>query len=385
MEQTQADRDLNTAKKKLKEAREAETETRKRANSNEGSALEELRQREKNTQEAMREKAAALDRKNAADAAAAALEGATGEPIEKKKPDQSGGDHRGSRSNPVQADDETSTGVGGNIITGRQKGNWALQPYLLAVPVVLLAIATIGWKAGTDGRVHTVSPRPATVFSHPASPAPHWVVTAPPPVREQASASKDIQEEEVHISYDRSSTSAYSDYLPQFTGPSDPERFVMMVVALASAGIPYLVDLYRGDRSGEIRQAAEYRGTFIHFIILGAGLLLFLWEADQEFGVSAGYGRPAVTLARNVVQSHIQPLVANTVETAESPVWEAEDLLFDDGKHLLSIVIAGATGGGLGFFLEPPAYKRQEGYSSRLMQGLSVTVAAVLASLLGNA
>ncbi|WWC97381.1 hypothetical protein V866_004260 [Kwoniella sp. B9012] len=168
----------------------------------------------------------------------------------------------------------------------------------------------------------------------------------------------------------------------QFTGPTNPDRLLNMLLAGLIVSLPLILDWIRDYPEVKYDQP-EYISSSIQLLIL-AGLILFgLLIADWHFGWSTTMA-PYAKVSVDSVQSGLTPVLVGAVETTEQLVWGLEDVLFGDSRVLLGMGLA-----ALGvFFLaqrEPNLDIPSTEFSNYTTQALVFLGALLVGMLLWNA
>ncbi|WVQ64491.1 uncharacterized protein L199_002658 [Kwoniella botswanensis] len=168
----------------------------------------------------------------------------------------------------------------------------------------------------------------------------------------------------------------------QFTGPTNPDRLLNMLLAELIVSLPLILDWIRDYPEVKYDQP-EYISSRIQLLIL-AGLILFgLLIADWHFGWSTTMA-PYAEVSVDSVQSGLTPVLVGAVETTEQLVWGLEDVLFGESRVLLGMGLA-----ALGvFFLaqrEPNLDIPSTEFSNYTTQALVFLGALLVGMLLWNA
>ena len=121
----------------------------------------------------------------------------------------------------------------------------------------------------------------------------------------------------------------------------------------------------------------------LHWLLLIVLCGFLLWKVNLETGLSRRYGPRAITLA-NQVRSRVAPMIVDTVQGSENLIWEAEDLMFGNGRYLLGMIIAAAGPVGLPLrttFMQDPG----DELSTSMVQLLCMMGLTVFGMLVANA
>nr|ODN86683.1 hypothetical protein L203_03931 [Cryptococcus depauperatus CBS 7841] len=155
-----------------------------------------------------------------------------------------------------------------------------------------------------------------------------------------------------------------------FTGPSNPDRLLKMILAALVVALPLVIDWVTDYPKRQYSQP-EYLEPMVQFLVLGALFLICLLVADWHFGLSsavytiAPYAEVSLTEAR----SGLTPLIVGAVETGESLLWSVEDVVFGDSRVLLGMGLA-ALGVVLASQKEPSLEVPKTDYASGATQAI---------------
>ncbi|WVW81564.1 hypothetical protein I302_103559 [Kwoniella bestiolae CBS 10118] len=168
----------------------------------------------------------------------------------------------------------------------------------------------------------------------------------------------------------------------RFTGPTNPDRLLNMLLAALIVSLPLLLDWIRDYPDNRYDQP-DYISSNIQLLIL-AGLILFgLLIADWHFGWTTTIA-PYAEVSVDSVQSGLTPVLVGAVETTEQLVWGLEDVLFGDSRVILGMGLA-----ALGvFFLsqrEPDLDIPATDFANSTTQAMVFLGALLLGMLLWNA
>lgn len=124
----------------------------------------------------------------------------------------------------------------------------------------------------------------------------------------------------------------------RFSGPSNPDRLVGMLIALVIAGGPLMMD-YARDWPVREYHSTDYIQATYHYIIAALSFVFALLAADRKYAISTQYG-PHVRAGMDGIGNWVTPAMVATVEGGESLVWGAEDMVFGEGRHVLGVAVA---------------------------------------------
>nr|XP_018266459.1 uncharacterized protein I303_00434 [Kwoniella dejecticola CBS 10117]OBR88617.1 hypothetical protein I303_00434 [Kwoniella dejecticola CBS 10117] len=124
----------------------------------------------------------------------------------------------------------------------------------------------------------------------------------------------------------------------RFTGPSNPDRLLNMLLTILLVSLPLLLDFIKDYPENAYTQP-NYISSPVQLLILGALILLGLLIADYHFGWTTTIA-PYAEVSIEGVQGGLTPVLVGAVETTEQLVWGLEDVLFGESRVLLGMGLA---------------------------------------------